>query len=363
MKLFLIGKYPEKIDTEIYTKSWLKALAKTHQKYTYKKLHFREQPWLTLGRIPYYFFLLLIKRPDVLHVQYFADVVSPFFPLLICVKFLIPKMRVVYLVHEKPDFLLKHLPAILQKPFLYFEKICFLLADHLIVHTAETKQNIIDNYNLQEEKISVVTHPWNETVKIFDSKETLKKKYGISEKFLFLIFGRVVPKKGHDLILPALQKLRTQGKDAGLIIAGPQPKNHQAYWQNIKIQIEHLKIKKQVHLFGYLTDQQIAEIMKISDVAVFPYRSVTQSGVFFTALSYDVPIIAHNLPGFAEFMQKHQIGLLTPKENPQKLPETMESLLTAPQKITEFKTNIAKLKNEYSWDKTIEKYQKIYEKI
>ena len=118
---------------------------------------------------------------------------------------------------------------------------------------------------------------------------TKGRKTGKHSKIDFFITKKAP--RSYDQGAFLLQKLRTQGKDAGLIIAGPQPKNHQAYWQNIKIQIEHLKIKKQVHLFGYLTDQQIAEIMKISDVAVFPYRSVTQSGVFFTALSYDVRIL------------------------------------------------------------------------
>ena len=363
MKIFLIGKYPEKRNTDEYTKFWLHTMQQKEKNFFYKKLFFKEEPWKTILKIPYLSWLLLIKKPDILHAQYYAEAVGPCFPILLLAAKLRPKLKTILLVHEKPDFLLNHLPNIIKPLYLLFEKITFSLTDHLIVHTHEAKESIMKYYHIKNKKISVLPFPWPEAIEIIEEKTVLKEKNKINEKLIFTIFGRVVPKKGIDIVLPLIKKLRMESRDVGLIIAGPVPKNHQKYFASIKNLIKELSLEEHIHIFDLLSTRQMSEIYKITDISLFAYRSVTQSAVFYTSLAHEAPVLAFAWPGFSEFMNKHPIGYLVPANNELKLLEVMKKAMDNPQQLIEFRKNINSIRNDYSWDKTVEKYQHIYETI
>ncbi len=363
MKIFLIGKYPEKKDTEEYTKLWLKELTNRSADFIYKKLFFKEEPLKTLLRIPYYLLLFFYCRPQIIHIQYFADAVGPLFPLLLLGAKLLPKSKIILLVHEKPDFLLQALPRGWRKIYLLFEKINFSLADYLITHTAEAKQIIGQQYKLTSKKIEVVPFPWYEPRPVRASLTELKEKYQIKEQFIFTIFGRLVPKKGAELSLKPFQQLLAEGYDCGLILAGLVPTKYNAYQKEINRQIEALGLKNKVHQLGFLTAEQVSEIFKITDASLLLYRQVTQSGAFFTSLGHGVPVIAADLPGFSELMKTKKIGWLVQPENPTLVFQALKEAISQPQLLATYRENIIALKPFYSWKKIVDRYEEIYQKI
>ncbi len=354
MKLFLIGKYPEKNDTEEYTKCWLKALDKKEADYFYKKLFFKEEPLKTLLRIPYYIILTWVKRPKILHAQYFADVVGPLFPCLLLLKY--PGTKVVLTVHEKPDFLLKALPKYLKPFYLWYERFTLSLANLIITHTEEAKKSLEDNYKLKRIKVSFF--PWYKEVEIAKNKESLKSDYKINQEIIFTIFGRLVPKKGTDLALEPLKKLIDEGYDAGLIIAGPEPDKYKKYHQELDQKIKELSLENRVYKLGFLSTQQVTEVMKMTDISLLLYRSVTQSGVFYTCLPHEVPVICADLPGFSEFMNQNKVGELVDPENSDQVVEAMKKIINNKNNY-----NLKELKEIYSWNRAIEKYEQLYKEL
>ena len=118
-----------------------------------------------------------------------------------------------------------------------------------------------------------------------------------------------------------------------------------------------------IYILNFLTTKQITEVMKMTDVNLFAYRSVTQSGVFFTSLAHSVPVIAYDLPGFAEFLNCHEVGLLVDNQNSESFIKAMEVTINNPDQLNKSKENISKYKDRYSWKNTVKIYEKLYQKI
>lgn len=84
-------------------------------------------------------------------------------------------------------------------------------------------------------------------------------------RLVLLFFGRLHPKKGLDLLLPAFAKLRMP--DVLLVLAGPCDT---AYQQQLQAQCESLGITEQVVFTGMLGGEQRLSVLSGADLFVLP---------------------------------------------------------------------------------------------
>ncbi|MEO1153794.1 MAG: glycosyltransferase family 4 protein [Pseudomonadota bacterium] len=121
-----------------------------------------------------------------------------------------------------------------------------------------------------------------------------------------LFFGLVRPYKGLDIALDALAQASV---DAHLTIAGE-------FWEGrdeTETRIDQLGLRDRVEVVPrYVSDAEAAELFARADALVAPYRSVTGSGVVAMAQWYGLPVIASDLPGFAEVIEDRTTGWLVP---------------------------------------------------
>lgn len=190
--------------------------------------------------------------------------------------------------------------------FLYtqmLDKLMFSVSDLIIVHTQESKRLMQTLYGVEEAKLRVIAHGSYEQPK-FMKKDEAKGKLGLTGKTVLTILGFVTPKKGHDLLIPLLPKI---DKNVQLVIAGgPQNAGDAGYLEKLKRMVEQFGCQDRVTFTGYLPD--LAPILNATDVAVLPYRTVTDSGVLHLLTAYGVPTVASNLAAFNEIHE--QFGCL-----------------------------------------------------
>ncbi|GAB4294384.1 MAG: hypothetical protein Fur0025_31000 [Oscillatoriaceae cyanobacterium] len=89
------------------------------------------------------------------------------------------------------------------------------------------------------------------------------------DKFLVLFLSRIEPKKGLDLLLPALAHLLEQGLDFHLVLAGSNPQAPQ-YEAKIRAEIEASPLAARTTMPGFVREPLKSALLKQADLFVLP---------------------------------------------------------------------------------------------
>ena len=177
-------------------------------------------------------------------------------------------------------------------------------------------------YGVAESKLSIIPHGSYQKPD-FKNKEECKRKLNLQDKVVITILGFVTPKKGHDLVIPLLPKI---DYNVQLVIAGgPQNAQDEQYINKLKKLAEQYHCADRVTFTGYLPD--FTDVLNASDVALLPYRYVTDSGVLHLLTAYGVPIIASDLEAFREVYDEYGCLMLFKSGDSQDLLAKMQELL------------------------------------
>ena len=106
--------------------------------------------------------------------------------------------------------------------------------------------------------------------KCSDSKLTVSNKFNIPDNVPKVLFmSRIDPKKGLDLLIPALEKLLSEGLDFHFILAGTNPQDPN-YEQKIQSQIKASTLDKHTTITGFVTGELKSALLETADLFVLP---------------------------------------------------------------------------------------------
>ena len=160
-------------------------------------------------------------------------------------------------------------------------------------------------------------------------------------KKTLLFFGLIRDYKGLDLLIDVMSLL---DESYQLVIAGESYGDFGKYEKSIENSPARSRIKA---LNRYISDDEVPRLFSATDLLVTPYRSATQSGVIPVAYHFDVPVLATDVGGLKESIERAGTGIVC-------LP-TVESLSEGIQKYfvsykNTFISNIQKEKQALSWE-------------
>lgn len=231
----------------------------------------------------------------------------------------------------------------------------------VIALTAEERDQAIRAYGIDSSKAVIVTSGTDtDTFKpIKVDKEFLLKRYSIAEMGKPVVFfgGRLTDQKGVDDLLKAAKIYSQSNNERPItIIAGDG-----ALKQHLEGLARELKLEC-VYFIGTQNHQQMVELFNIADVVVLPSIFEPLGLIAIEALACGTPVIASNVGGFAKTVNS-QVGCLVEPGD----------YITLAKKVTTFIKNGVKaqvgararayVRDNYSWDKTINRIEKIYEQI
>jgi glycosyltransferase involved in cell wall biosynthesis len=226
--------------------------------------------------------------------------------------------------------------------FLHLLKNCIkrnkiVIAIHDVeLHSSERKRHIKGIYQNYVKKHYSNFHLFSDSqeklfAKSFNSKNILLtplclKDFGQpnsvfkSKKTRFLFFGNILPYKGLEILIDAVNYLGLKYKDVdfSLTIAGNCRTSEWNEYQK-KILIAEI-FKTEIRT---IKNSEIADLFCNSDYLILPYKDVTQCGPLMIAYNYKIPVIASDLPGFRDYISEGRTGYLFEKNNAQKLAEIM----------------------------------------
>jgi len=209
-----------------------------------------------------------------------------------------------------------------------------------LVMSESVKNDLLSLY--PDARFILKSHPlYNHFGKKTDRRHSINQLELNPEKKTLLFFGLIREYKGLDLLIAAMSLL---DESYQLIIAGESYGDFWKYRQAINSSPACSRIKV---LNRYIADNEVPQLFSSADLLVIPYRSATQSGVISIAYHFDVPVLATDVGGLKESIERAQTGLVC-------LP-TVESLSEGIQKFFSsdrdvFVTNIEKEKKALSWE-------------
>ena len=201
--------------------------------------------------------------------------------------------------------------------------------DKIIAVSNFIKKHIIDNYKIDEEKITVIYRGVNH--RDFDQKalspeiiSRFRDKYNVPVNTpVLLLPSRMTNWKGHMVLIDALEKIKHL--NFYCIMAGDLGK-HPAYVTRIKDKICEYKIQNRVQLFG--NEPNMIGLYGISDIVLSTSIEPEAFGrTIIEAQSMEKMVIATNIGGAAETIKNGITGFHVEPNNSEQLAEKIETCL------------------------------------
>lgn len=152
---------------------------------------------------------------------------------------------------------------------------------------------------------------------------SLIEQFGLTGKKIMLTVGRLVERKGHDMVIKSLPKIIAQVPNIIYLIAGDGPQK-----AGLKNLVDKLGLNMNVKFLGPLPSDKIAELYQICDLFIMPNRRLANGDVegfgivFLEANMFGKPVIGGKNGGVTEAIIHDKTGLLV---NPSNLDEIAAS--------------------------------------
>ena len=100
----------------------------------------------------------------------------------------------------------------------------------------------------------------------------------------------------------------------------------------------------------YIPIKEVASLMELASVVVYPYRNSTQSGALQVAYAFGRPVIATTVGGLPEAVENGRSGFLVPPETPEALASAILQIINNPQLAAEMGAYARHLsETRFSW--------------
>lgn len=226
----------------------------------------------------------------------------------------------------------------------------------LIVHSKENKNELIEKFGVEADKISVIHHGTDIKFCEYPREKCLEHlNIQSCDRKIFLFFGLIREQKGLDLFIEAINSLNAVSPVCMGIIAGAMPRGESFEKYN-----ELIKNKEDfVCHIEYIDEELVDYLFQAADAVVFPYKYFSsQSGVFMQSIKYRKPIIATDVSSFRQYIEFYGIGKVTDHINSESLSKSMTDFINIDsQELENIKNGLEQAARDNSWERAAELYK------
>jgi UDP-glucose:(heptosyl)LPS alpha-1,3-glucosyltransferase len=232
------------------------------------------------------------------------------------------------------------------------EKDTYQNSKKIISCSEGVKREIIENYNVPEENIAVISNGVDLDVFKPNLRKRLeiRRKYGIDKNEKVLIFvGHEFKRKGLAYLIKALPDIEVK-----VIVIGKE--NPDKY----RLLAKDLGVSDKIIFAGAVSNAE--DYYAASDIFVFPTMYEAFSLATLEAVASGLPILATKVNGTEELIKDGYNGFFV-KRDPQNIAEKIHLLIEDSKLLKSMGKNARKTANEYSWDNMAKRAMKVYEEV
>ena len=223
--------------------------------------------------------------------------------------------------------------------------------DRIIIHTEQARPRLAA-YGVDARRIQRIAHGF------LDDSEPVPPPAPIADDrpVRFLLFGKIKPYKGIDLMIEAVKRLApgTLRRIEVLVIGKP-------YMETAALEAAAAGCPQIRFEFRFVPDEEMAELFRWADVLAFPYREIEMSGVLMAALKTARPMVASDIGGFAELLQDGETGFLVQPGDVVGLAQAITRLVEEPATRARMSQGLIDLVRAIpSWDRIAAETEELY---
>jgi glycosyltransferase involved in cell wall biosynthesis len=232
-------------------------------------------------------------------------------------------------------------------------------ATYVCVQTAWTKQDIIKQYGIASEKVTVI--PWGSVLSAYkaptvETKKATIEKYRLPSHFFF--YPAVTwPHKNHELIIRALHVLKREHS----LIPDIYFTGASTQFRSTLDQIaQELGVFEQLHYLGFVTPEELQVIFHAATAMVFPSKFEGFGLPILEAFDARLPVLSSNATTLPEVAQN--AALYFDPDNPLELASLMKKMLDDPQSRQDLIDKGSLVLSQRSIEDTVAHFQVLYER-
>lgn len=218
----------------------------------------------------------------------------------------------------------------------------------MITVCAALKQPLLE-LGAPPEKVTVLRNGVDLDVFTPGDREASCKALGLEGQVIASV-GLLIERKGHNLIIEALQRL----PGVTLLIAGGGP-----LMSSLQALASQCGVDDRVKFLGNLPHDKLVDIYRASDALVLASSREGWANVLLEAMACGTPVAATDIWGTPEVVAEKAAGLLIPERTPTSIAETIGSLLSN----LPSRSSTRAYAEGFSWDDTTSGQLEIFKRV
>lgn len=237
---------------------------------------------------------------------------------------------------------------------------CF---SHRVLTLTETSRQEFIRQGGSVHKTVVVSGPVDVERFASASSDGVRERLGLPKPtFLIATVGHAVPVKGWDILLRAFARVAGGRDDLHLLLVGSTTSaEERPFTEGLSGIVNQSGCGRQVHFLGHRSD--IAEILKASDLFVFPSRSDGQGLALVEAMAAGLPCLGAATGGILDVITDGVNGLLFERENVEDLAAKLSHLLRDECLRARLAAGALESAKQYTMDAYVERVFQCYQSL
>lgn len=225
----------------------------------------------------------------------------------------------------------------------------YLNVDKVVCVSKCNKERLENDLNVKGH-VDYCYNPINDIIISEQGKESISLKP--NKNFQFVTVGRLAKVKGFDRLIDCIYKLISNGHDCSLWIIGPGTELN-----TLRNKIKELNLENNVILVGAQSNPH--RFTSKADIFVCSSYIEGYSTACTEAILLGVPVITTPVSGAHEIIEEAQCGMISKDFETDSLYEIMETVVTNPQMVEEWKETLKKTRIAFTQASRIEKLYKV----
>ena len=240
-------------------------------------------------------------------------------------------------------------------------------ADRIIAECPQDFEDLINLYQAEPEKVSIVPCGFNPGEFYPINKISSKKELGLKEEDAILLqLGRMVPRKGIDNVIRALARIDNTNRPIKLVIVGGESTLDapDEELNRLKALVDELGVVDEVIFTGRKDRDALKQYYDAADIFVTTPWYEPFGITPLEAMACGTPVIGSNVGGIKHTVVDGQTGFLVPPNDPSALAEKITLLLNNRNLLDNMGLHaLSHVHRHYTWEKVGGLMRILYEEV
>ena len=200
---------------------------------------------------------------------------------------------------------------------------------------------------------------WNRYTQL-PTRGAFRAALGLGDAPLVLFLGRLHPKKGLDLLIPAFEMIRRRIADAQLAIVGPE---NDRFGQQVRAWVAERGLTEAVHFIGHLDGADVIQAYVDADVFVLPSYTENFGMTVVEAMACALPVVISDQVNIHAEVAQSGAGLVTRCDAAEVAGTVAEILKDPDRSIAMGQAGRSAAQMQYSWPGIVATLSQEYEQV